>query len=357
MKKYLYNLATDRSKGFIAEILKFFLFLLSLIYAFAIKILSSWHLRNAVRLKCKVISVGNITLGGTGKTTLVEYIAKFLKGEGKKIAILTRGYGKKCSRFALHATRYETMGDEPYMLADNLKDVTVLVDSERIRSAHRAIEDNCVDTVILDDGMQQWKIKKDMEIVTIDSLSVFGNGELIPRGILREPLSALKRADIFLLTKVNLNPQIEKIKNYLRQINPRAEIFSSAHQPVGFYELGKKEELLNPFVLKGKNVTLISGIGDPGSFEDLIVSLGINISLNFKFCDHYNYQQEDLEKIMQESKNNNIDTIVTTQKDAVRLAHLGFKNYGLRLMVMRIELKIIENEERFQSRLLKLYRA
>ncbi|MDD5596199.1 MAG: tetraacyldisaccharide 4'-kinase, partial [Candidatus Omnitrophica bacterium] len=270
MKNYLYNLATDRSKGLIAGILKFFLFLFSLLYAFAIKILSSWNLRNAVRLNCKVISVGNITLGGTGKTTLVEYIAKILKENGHKVAILTRGYGRNC---------IEKMGDEPSMLAGNLKDVSVLVDSDRIRSAHKAIEDHCVDTVILDDGMQQWKIKKDLEIVTIDSLSLCGNRQLIPRGILREPLSALKRADIFLLTKVNLNPQIEQTKSYLRQINPKAEIFSSLHQPVGFYELAKKEELSDPLALKGKNVTLFSGIGDPDSFENLISSLGINIGL------------------------------------------------------------------------------
>ncbi|MDD5595244.1 MAG: tetraacyldisaccharide 4'-kinase, partial [Candidatus Omnitrophica bacterium] len=150
----------------------------------------------------------------------------------------------------------------------------------------------------------------------------------------------------------NLNPQIEQTKSYLRQINPKAEIFSSLHQPIGFYELGKKEELSDPLALKGKNVTLFSGIGDPDSFENLISSLGINIGLNFKFCDHYHYQQEDLDKIVQESRDKNIDTLITTQKDAVRLAHLRFKHYNFRLMVMRIEIKIIENEKGFLSRLL-----
>ncbi|MDD2752674.1 MAG: tetraacyldisaccharide 4'-kinase [Candidatus Omnitrophica bacterium] len=357
MKKIFYNLATDQYTGPVAALAKFLLFLISLVYLLVIKILSTWQLRRAVRLNCKVISVGNITLGGTGKTTLVEYIAEFLRKEGHKVAILTRGYGRKLSPKAGCSTPYETMGDEPFMLASNLGNIPVIVDSNRIRAAGCAIRDYAVDTVILDDGLQQWRIKKDLEITAIDAQSGLGNRRLIPRGILREPLSALKRTDIFLFTKVNLYPAIEKTKFFLKQINPRAEVFTSLHQPVGFYVLGKKQELFDLSSLKGKSVVLFSGIGDPLSFENLILGLGAKIGQVFRFSDHYHYQQQDLEKIFREAKIKHLDTIITTEKDAARISYLQIKADSLQLLVLRIKLKVNENEETFSSRLLKLYRV
>ena len=345
MRKYLYNLATDKYNGFIARIIKSFLLILSLIYGLIVKILILFYRLFPSRINCKVISVGNITLGGTGKTSLVEYIAKYLKEKGHKVAILTRGYKRKIN----------TMGDEPSMLAMNLKDVVVTVDTNRIMAAKKAIKDYSIDSVILDDGFQQWKIKKGLEIVTIDATNPFGNRYLLPRGILREPLSSLRRADIFVLTKTNLNPDIIDLKYFLEQINPKAIIFTAEHRPIGFYEINQNNVLLDRNTLKGKTVTLISGIGDPDSFENLIVSMGINIGLSFRFPDHYNYTQKDLAKISTASREKNIDTIVTTEKDAVRLYNLQLKTYNLQLLILRIELVITKDEEKFQHRLLSLY--
>lgn len=354
LEKYLYDLATDRYKGPIAGLIKIPLFLLSLIYGLIVRILAYLNYLKPLRLACKVISVGNITLGGTGKTSLVEFIADYLKEHGRKAVILSRGYKRKTAKSQSFNVTGVELGDEPYMLQKNLGNVAVIVDTDRRKAAVRAIEDYGADTVILDDGFQQWGIKKDLEIVTIDATEPFGNRHMIPRGILREPLSSLKRADIFVLTKTNLNPDTLDVKGFLQGINPDALIVESAHKPCGFYELGKKARIFSADALKGGGVTLFSGIGDPDSFDNLIGSLGIKVELSFKFPDHHRYSEKDIERIVSESRKKDVNTIITTEKDAARFLDLR-SGAGLLFLVLRIELKITQNEERFLNRLLKLY--
>jgi len=352
MQEYLYSLATDRKKGFIADLIKIFLFLLSLIYGSVVRILIFIYAIKSYRLKCKVISVGNITLGGTGKTALVELIARYLKENGHRIAILSRGYKRKVHR---RTTECGIMGDEPLMLKNNLKSIPVLVDTNRIRAGNLGIRDYGVDTVILDDGLQQWRIKKDLEIVAIDAGNPFGNRRLMPRGILRQPLSTLGKADVFILTKTDLNSDIEGIKNYLKRINPLAEIFESVHKSAGFYKLAESQNLFDTDALKGRTVTAFSGIADPFYFENTLKSLKINIGLSFRFPDHHSYSQKDLINIAQESRRKNIEAIVTTEKDAVRLTAQALTPSLADIFVLRITLAITKDEERFYSRLRKLY--
>jgi len=246
------------------------------------------------------------------------------------------------------------MGDEPFMLQKNLKDIPVIVDADRIRAGKQAIRDYGVDTLILDDGFQQWKIKKDLEIVTVDSLNPFGNLNLIPRGVLREPLSSLRRADAIVLTKVGPNRDIGGIKEDLNKYNTQGEVFESDHKAECFYNISKPDELFNLDYLGRKAVTLFSGIGDPDSFGNLITSLGANIGLSFRFMDHHHYTQQDLDKIIKESQEKNIDAIITTEKDAARLDKLQITNYKLQIFVLRIRIAI-KDEQRFHDRLLKLY--
>lgn len=345
MRRYFYNLITDKNTGFGSRIITPILAGLSIIYGLIVMALAFFRRRSQRRINCQVISVGNITLGGTGKTSLVEYIARCLKEHKKNVAILSRGYKRK-----------NEMGDEPFMLQQKLKGVPVIVDADRIRGGKLAIEKYAADTLILDDGFQQWGIYKDLEVVTIDALYPFGNGRLLPRGVLREPLSALKRADIFVLTKTNLGGDMGQLRNILSKINPKAMVVESAHRPLGFYELRKPQDLLGIDILKNKAVTLFSGIGDPDSFEKLIAALDINIALSFKFSDHHNYCAKDLENIFAEAKKKNSFAVVTTEKDAARITPpLTFDLRPL-TFVLRIGLEIKDNDsQRFLNRLLTLY--
>jgi len=355
MRQYIYNLATDKYKGLIPALFKFFLFLFSLIYGLIIRFLIFFSLPFRRKLDCRVISVGNITLGGTGKSTIVEYIARFLKEHGHKVAILSRGYGKLGTKNSKLGSAYSAMGDEPYMLSKKLQDIPVIVDPCRVRAAKKAIRDHSVDTVILDDGFQQWKIKKDMEIVAVDATNPFGNRHMIPRGILREPISSLRRADIFVLTKGNLSKDVERISEYLSMLDPQSLIAESIHKPLGFYDLHHPKETSDIYSLEGKTVTLLSGIGDPDSFENLIKILGIKVGLCFRFRDHHNYSNGDLKDIIEGSRSKNLDTIITTEKDAARLSDFVHPITDIRFLVLRIGLAITKKEEEFRGRLLKLY--
>ena len=345
-REYLYLLATDKKRGIIAGVLKTFLFILSLFYGLAVRILSFIYLIKPYRLNCKVISIGNITLGGTGKTPLVESLALKLKEGGHRVAILSRGYKRKASRCLTSAVIYpQAMGDEPQMLSRNLENVPVVVDKDRISAAKKAIRDHQVDAVILDDGFQQWRIKKDLDIVTIDAANPWTNLAVLPRGILREPLSSLRRAHIFVLTKVNLNPHHQAVEQLLKEINPRALIVEAVHKPVGFYKFGEpRDNLFNPDEFSGEKVSLVCGIADPQSFEKLVSKLGIEVALSFKFPDHYIYSEEDLNKIISDSKQKGINKIITTEKDSVRLQAMNYRLRTMDCYVLRIKLEVLQDE-------------
>jgi len=339
MRKYLYNLATDKSRGWVAWLIKLILFVLSLIYGLTIRAIILVFSMIKCSLPAKVISVGNITLGGTGKTPLVEYLASLLKEKGRSVVILTRGYGS---------------GEEARMLEENLEGLPVIVDSDRIKGGRRAIKEYFADTLILDDGFQQWRLVKNLDIAVIDASNPFGNRNMLPRGILREPLSSLKRADIFMLTKTDMAADLNKLKVYLQRLNNRAEIFDSVHKPVNLYRLDKKAESLPLGFLKGKTVAIFCGIGDPESFGSLIRSAGAEVAAFCKYPDHHDYTDADLESIISGAKEKNIGTIITTEKDAARIINSGLNDYNSSFFALRVELAIKENE-RFVKRLFGLY--
>ncbi len=337
MREYLFGLATERINGAIHLIPKCVLLLLSLLYGIIVRVLIFLSGLQARRLSCKVISVGNITLGGTGKTPLVEYIARYLKEQGHKIAVVSRGYRG---------------ADEPYMLSRKLKDIPVIVDADRVRGIGRGIKDYSVDTVILDDAMQQWGIKKDLEVVVIDAGYPFGNRCLIPRGILREPISGLKRADVFLLNGRSAEESLTRLKGILRQINPRAAIFESMRKPLCFLLPDGKPVALS--ALEGKKVILFSGIGNPSSFEETIRSLGINIAGVFEFPDHHYYTQKELDDIYRSCIDRGAAVLITTEKDSARLTGLSISEKDPLIYVLSISLTI-KDEDKFRDRLLQLY--
>ncbi|MBN1913800.1 MAG: tetraacyldisaccharide 4'-kinase [Candidatus Omnitrophica bacterium] len=362
IKNYLYDLATEKKDGVVAACLKGILFLLSLIYGLALRCLVFFYGLRPYKADCKVISVGNITVGGTGKTSLVEYISRYLSGQGRKVVVISRGYKKKIQNSLpgrqagkSKIQNYENMGDEPYMLQENLKGIPVIVDKDRVKAIEQAIKEHAPDAVVLDDGLQQWKIKKDLEIVAIDAVSPFGNQKILPRGILRESLSALRRADIFVLTKTNLNPDIQDTEELLSQINPKAEISLAIHKPASLYKFGSPGVIYEVEKLLNIPVALFCGIADPDSFRDLISGLGLSVGQSLKFDDHYHYRQRDLEDMAREAKRENIRTLITTEKDAARLLGLNVSGLGVDLLILRIELKISQNEEGFHNRLRRVF--
>jgi len=347
-REYLYNLVTGKIKGPLGVFLRGCLFMLSLVYGLVVIILAGFYRIRPMRFSAKVISVGNITLGGTGKTTLVEYLSVKLSLAGHKIAVLSRGYKRDPRRSGAQG-----LGDEPAMLQNKLPLAQVVVNQDRIKAAQTAMRDYRLDTLILDDGLQQWKIFKDLEIVTIDAQNPFGNFRLLPAGFLREPLSALKRADIFVLTQVCSGQKLDGLTAKLKRINSRALIVESTHQPKGVSWLDQADKLLDPGFLRGKPVAIFSGIGNPEGFGKCVGDLGIKVVKDFRFPDHHDYTQADVLRMISQAKENNLEAIITTPKDAIKIRGLGVKDRAI--LVLEIKLNITKNEEEFNRRLFKLY--
>lgn len=347
IENLLYNLATDRYNGVLAGLVKMFLSILSVVYGLAVRMLAFLKSRRLKYAGCKVISVGNITLGGTGKTPLAGYIADYLRGRGKNVAILSRGYAGRREGYGYAA-------DEPGMLKASLAGIHIVVNADRLKAAGKAIAEFKADTVILDDGFQQWHIKKDLEIVTVDTTNPFGNRHLLPRGILREPLSSLRRADLFVLTKTNLNADTQDLKNFLSNLNPRCRIIEASHEPAGFYRFGEPQKPLPLGYFKGKKVGLFCGIADPHSFARLVSGLGAEVVCSRNFRDHHQYKPGELEMLMAQVKEKGLEGIITTEKDAVKLAGIKQDNMLSGLFVLRIKINT-KDEAGFHERLLDIY--
>ncbi|MBR6576163.1 MAG: tetraacyldisaccharide 4'-kinase [Akkermansia sp.] len=314
-----------------------------------------------------VVSVGNITAGGTGKTPVVELLSRSLASRGRKCAILTRGYkshdlekpqvwlyknGKRVKRVPKIAsdgvTRYLSplyAGDEPFMLARNLDDVAVLVDKDRVKSGIFAIEQLGSNTLILDDGMQFLKLKHEIDIVLVDCGFPFGTGALLPRGTMREPRASLKRASYIILTKSEGKPQDELIAT-IRKYNKVADIIVTNHAPVLLENIFTGEQL--PLeALKGKYVACLSGIARPESFENLVESLGANVEIRRSYPDHYWFDQEDLDAFVERCAERAMDMIITTEKDAVRFLRPG--EMDVPIYFLRIHIDILQGQEKWDA--------
>ena len=339
------------------------LFLLSGIYGLLLEILKFLYragILRSYRSSAKVISVGNITLGGSGKTPLVEYLADLLTRDGHRVAILLRGYKRPQQPSAGVSQDYYTNGDEGSMLKQNLKGrATVLTGPDRVGLTRRLDEEGGFDTIILDDGFQHWKLKRDLDIVTIDATDPFGNGLLLPAGHLREEVSSLARADIFCLTRCDeaTEEKCRKLKSRLTNINPRSSVVIAIHAPENLYQLGTEKEA-GLDALRGDQVCVLCGIANPCSFLTSVQKLGARVAMKSFFQDHHPYREHEIIDIAKKCIDARADKIVTTQKDAVRLAGLScLKDLGVDIWVLRIGLKIIVGKEGLDGRLRSLYHS
>jgi len=319
-------------------------------------------------LGVQVIAVGNLTVGGTGKTPVVEKFARELRDQGRNVAILSRGYRSKPQPFHVWLQNTlllrsdttpprvvsdgksllldsEMAGDEPYMLASNLKDVVVLVDKDRVKSGRYAIEKFGCDTLLLDDGFQYWDLRgRRHDVVLVDRQQPFGNEHLLPRGTLREPPSHLARAHTIFITKSDGNTA--ELRRRITSLNETATIVECVHHPLYFEDVFNGERQQLEF-MKGRKVASLSGIAQPESFEQSLVKLGAELVYSKRFADHHRFTQQEVINAINRSKKRQAEMIITTQKDAVRFPKIDRRD--LPILFMRVEIQIVSGADGFQD--------
>jgi len=261
------------------------------------------------RVPCPVVSVGNLTVGGTGKTPLVEWVVRELRLLGLHPVVLSRGYG----------AAEDEVPDEIATLMKNLPDLRTVRDPDRVRGVLTAIERHCAEVVVLDDGFQHHRLARTLDIVTLDATSPFGGGHCLPRGTLREPVRALRRAGAVVVTRSDqVSPQkLDAILRRLRRLAPRAATGTAVHSPEAVRLLAGGEPR-QPATLSGESVYAVSGIGNPCAFEGTLESLGARLVGRARLMDHHTYDEEELARLGREAERAGADLLVTTQKDAVK---------------------------------------
>ncbi|HMC28098.1 MAG TPA: tetraacyldisaccharide 4'-kinase [Verrucomicrobiae bacterium] len=371
VETFVLEVISEQRPGRRAALARGGLLILSKVFALAVKVrrlLYNVRILRDSTLGVQVIAIGNLTVGGTGKTPVVEKFARELQNQGRTVAILSRGYRSKPPPFASRVVKKlllqddktpprvvsdgksllldsDMAGDEPYMLASNLKDVIVLVDKDRVKAGRYAIEKFGCDTLLLDDGFQYWKLAgRRRDIVLIDSQQPFGNEKLLPRGTLREPPSHLARASTIFITKSDGNSGLLRAR--IAKHNPSAGIIECIHAPLYFEDVftGERHGL---DLLKGQKVASLSGIAQPESFEQSLVKLGAELVYSKRFADHHRFSQQEVLNVVNRSKKRQAASIITTQKDAVRFPKIDRRD--LPIFFMRVEIKIISGAKDFND--------
>ncbi|MFH2138899.1 MAG: tetraacyldisaccharide 4'-kinase [Candidatus Omnitrophota bacterium] len=354
IKKYLFEVISAKQKDPLSSLLKGLLLLLSLIYKMVQELRLFFYEHDMLQVhhsKTKVISVGNITVGGTGKTPLVEFITGYLLQKKRNVAIISRGYKQVSTENGVKA-------DETEMLKQIFPKVPVIINSDRLAAIKDAVDKYEAECVVLDDAFQNLKVYKDVNIVCIDCTNPFGNYHLLPRGLLRMPFSYLRRADIIVLTRQDQGKDnTDEIIKKVFEFNSKAMICKSRHVPKYIYNIIDKAqgELA---VLKGKKVALLCGIANPESFTQTMKSIGADVAAVFAFPDHHNYTTDDLAECFRSCQKKYIKTVVTTAKDETKLkAILNENDRGIEIFVLKIKLEMEENEKRFFGVISDLFTA
>ena len=305
-----------------------------------------------VKLPCPVISVGNITAGGTGKTPCVVMLAQMLQSHGFKPAILSRGYGGKNTKSVNIVSDgknilldSKTAGDEPFLMAQSLRSIPIIVGPQRIKTGSAAINRFGANVLICDDAMQHRQIFRDISLVLLDSQDPLGNGHVLPRGKLREPIAGLERASAFLLTRTDETSKADNINNKLKQVG-NIPIFTSIHKIKDVIK-GDYSDKWPISGLKGKKVCAFCGIAKPDSFKKSLLAAQAHILSLDTFPDHHNYNRAELEIIKNKFYDYKADLIITTQKDGMRLQN--FADFLSLIYMMRIEMKITPSRELFDN--------
>ena len=369
LEQFAIDVILERRQGVRASLLRGVLHGLSHVYERLVQLRLFLYRKRILRertLGCLVISIGNLTVGGTGKTPIVEKFARALQDGGRRVAILSRGYksvpqaAQKNRKFASSNQTDDpprvvsdgksllldslTAGDEPYMLARNLKDVVVVVDKDRVKAGLYAIRELGADTLLLDDGLQYLHLRHRLDIVLIDRQAPFGNEHLLPRGTLREPPRNLRRASYIFITKSTGEPNDELIAR-IRRYNRTAEIIECAHKPLHLQNVFTGERLPLDH-LRDTYVGSICGIAAPESFEDGLRKLGARIELTKRYTDHHRYTESELQNFVNRCVRRDLAMIVTTEKDAVRFPRIPKSEVPV--YFLRVEIEILSGQETWE---------
>lgn len=334
------RLISGQSRGLVARLLRACLRVLAWFYLMVVM------LRNFLYSKrwCKihhvhavVISVGNITTGGTGKTPLVIWLCNLLQDKGIRCAILTRGYKLKKSRLC----------DEPAILTKSCPEAKVVVNPDRAAGALRAIDEFGAETLVMDDGFQHRRLNRDLDIVMIDAMRPFGYGKLLPAGLLREPLVGLKRADAVVITRCDQidAAELAALQEKIRAANPNLLIAHAVHAPVCVKSVEHRQMTIE--LIKEKNVFAFCGIGNPDAFWGTLSKLGLNLVGSRVYNDHYHYTEDSLTDICEEARYLGANIILTTEKDWTKTGLLmPADDMVLAYLVVGLEFLAGENEIR-----------
>ncbi|EFR41368.1 tetraacyldisaccharide 4'-kinase [Selenomonas sp. oral taxon 137 str. F0430] len=363
---YFIDLVHDKEvRGISRRLIMGVFYVFSLIYEQLVNLkltMYRWGWAKKERLGCYVISLGNVTVGGTGKTPTAQHLAREISDMGYRVAILNRGYRAKwrgevgiVSDGHTLKMDAETAGDEAFMLAKHLPNVPVLIGAQRAVTGRYAIEHFGAEVAILDDGYQHWQLARDMDILLVDAVNVFGNGYLLPRGTLREPLSHIDRADVCLMTKVDQAAPgaIAHIWETFRSYNQDGLILESIHQPRQFVRLSDwYEDIAAGGVpvteMEGKKVLAVSAIGNPASFEQTLADLGIEMVESMRYPDHHDYGERDMAEVLYRAETLGVEAIVITEKDAVKVpGDVVRAKWRIPMYVISVEVTLQKGREEF----------
>jgi tetraacyldisaccharide 4'-kinase len=273
--------------------------------------------------------VGNITTGGTGKTPAVEMLANWAAREGFTVAVLSRGYSGKYKKEVLEVSDRKKIlsnpleaGDEPFLLASNLPGIPVVISKKRYKAGLLANKKYGSNFYILDDGFQHLELERDMDLVLVDSQNPFGNGYLLPRGPLREPVSSLKRADAVVFTRAESVKPVMDTEWFFKEAFTTEKAYYGGHFPAEVNFPGKKV-VLEPSFLEGRRIIAFAGIARPGEFMKTLKDLGADVLYFKSFRDHHQYTKTEIDSLIRKKEEKDAEHIFTTEKDWVRISSLS----------------------------------
>jgi tetraacyldisaccharide 4'-kinase len=294
------------------------------------------------KVNAAVISIGNITVGGTGKTPLVVWVCKFLEQKNIQCAILTRGY-------KTHQHKRASSIDEPAIFIESCPQASVIVNPDRVAGAAEAINKFGAKALIMDDGFQHRRLHRDIDIVTIDATCPLGYGRMLPAGLLREPVAALKRVDAVVITRCDQvsEAELSKLEEKIRQVNSEVIIARSIHKPICAKSINGKEIGIEQ--LKGKKIFAFCGIGNPQAFLDTIKNIGAEV-VGFKiYDDHHHYSSDDATNIYKLANNLKAELILTTQKDRTKIPVSEFIKKDIPMAYLVVEANFISGEDKLKG--------